>query len=107
MRHELRQIESRILQTSERIVLGETFVDESTGLENQLGPVEDEVARRIMLDDGCHAAADREECLAAGGGVLQWGARNAAVSVVRVVRDIRLSSPLPDVEAGNSLTMLS
>lgn len=106
-RNDLVELENRILQTSERIVLGANFVDESTGLESNLDPTVDEVARRILLDDGCFGAEEYAECRNASGAVLRSGIRNTAVSLVRIDRSVRLQAPVPDLEAGQSLFMLS
>ena len=107
LRNDLIVLEDRILQTSERVVRGAEFVDESTGLKNDLGPAQDVIARRLLLEDGCYGAADYGECRNVTGAVLRSGLRNAVVSLVRINRGIRLSGPVPDLEAGVSLFMLT
>jgi len=105
LRDSIMELEGRLLETSNRVIVGGRFTDESTGLETNLRPIDDEVGKRIMLDDTCFGSPVYDECRELGNGVLRTGARNALIAVVRIERAILDGLRPPDLIAGSALQL--
>ena len=100
LRDSIMELEGRLLETSNRVIVGGRFTDESTGLETNLRPIDDEVGKRIMLEDACFGSSQYEVCREIGDGVMRTGARNALIAVVRTERAILDGLQPPDLIAG-------